>query len=382
MDDDEVRRRQRQGLSRLIQQDREGLPHPSVGGTRGYPVYVREIEITRAQAGLDPIVASQRSISRWMTERLIPYRMTGNKNQSKLVGSDSLLLVIFLIIHPKASLDEMATFIYNEGGGLYSRQDLSKRLKALKVTRKVGSTEAYQAFLPHNIWRCDMFWSRSPPLGIVTIPRRRHIDADEFGMEMNRCNDKRGYSLSCFRVRSPGHYERTQKLTVLFAIEPGCPRLPLNVIGSIHRPRRWIRVIRSGGTNAATFADFIEYICNDIETNPVPTLLSDIDSDRNFLWDNLRAHMTPIVAQTLAVRPPGSNTTFGYVPRPPYQPKYGPIEYKICDLIAAVGKKSTPDWTLADLERALREEAQGISRGNLSFDNTFDHCGYTEDGRY
>ena len=182
----------------MIQQDREGLPHPSVGGTRGYPVFVREIEITQAQAGLDPIVASQRSISRWMTERLIPYRMTGNKNQSKLVGSDSLLLAIFLVIHPKAHLDEIATFIYNEGGGLYSRQDMSKRLKALKVTCKVGSTEAYQAFLPHDIWRCDMFWSRSPPLGIVTIPRRKHIDADEFRMEMNRCNDKRGYSLSCF----------------------------------------------------------------------------------------------------------------------------------------------------------------------------------------
>ena len=72
-------------------------------------------------------------------------------------------------------------------------------------------------------------------------------------------------------------------MTVLFAIEPGDPRLPLNIIGSIHRPRRWIRVIRSGGTNAATFADFIEYICNDIETNPVPANLSDIKSDRNFL---------------------------------------------------------------------------------------------------
>ena len=206
MDNDKVRRQQRQGLSRLIQKDRPEVSHPSVGCTCEYPVYVRQIEITQAQAGLDPIVASQRSISRWMTERLIPYRMTGNKNQSKLVGSDSLLLVIFLIIHPKAHLDEIATFIYNEGGGLYSRQDLSKCLKALKVTYKVGSTEAYQAFLPHNIWRCDMFWSRSPPLGIVTIPRRKHIDTDEFGMGMNRCNDKRGYSLSCFRVRSPGHY--------------------------------------------------------------------------------------------------------------------------------------------------------------------------------
>lgn len=135
----------------------------------------------------------------------------------------------------------------------------------------------------------------------------------------------------------------------------------IKVIGSIHRPRRWIQVIQSGGTNAATFADFIEYICNDIETNSVPANLSDINSDRNFLWDNLQAHMTLIVAQTVAVRPPGSNTIFGYVPRPPYQPKYGPIEYKIYDLIAAVGKKTTPNWTTTDLEQALVEEANRLS---------------------
>ena len=63
-------------------------------------------------------------------------------------------------------------------------------------------------------------------------------------------------------------------------------------------------------------------------------------------------------------------------------PKYGPIEYNICDLIAAIGKKSTLDWTLANLERALREETHGISKGNPSFNNTFDHCEYTVDGVY
>lgn len=53
-----------------------------------------------------------------MTKRLTPYRMAGNKSQSKSVGSDMLLLAIFLIIHPKASLDKMSIFIYNEGGGV------------------------------------------------------------------------------------------------------------------------------------------------------------------------------------------------------------------------------------------------------------------------
>ena len=68
----------------------------------------------------------------------------------------------------------------------------------MEVTRKVASTEAYQAFFPRNIWRCNIFWSQPPPLGVVTIPRRTMIDVDEFGMSMNRCDSKRGHSLSCF----------------------------------------------------------------------------------------------------------------------------------------------------------------------------------------
>ena len=74
------------------------------------------------------------------------------------------------------------------------------------------------------------------------------MDVDEFGMSMNRCESKRGYSLSCFRVCKPGHYERTQKLTVLFAIEPSDHRLPVHARGGIWNPRRWIKVIRDGGT--------------------------------------------------------------------------------------------------------------------------------------
>ena len=50
--------------------------------------------------------------------------------------------------------------------------------------------------------------------------------------------------------------------------------------------------------------------------------------------------MAPIVVKTVEVRPPGSNTIFSYMPQPPYQSKYGPIEYKICDLIAALERKA------------------------------------------
>jgi len=35
-----------------------------------------------------------------------------------------------------------------------------------------------------------------------------------------------------------------------------------------------------------------------------------------------------------------------------------------------------------DLEQALVEEANRLSYNTRSFNNTFDHCGYTEDGVY
>ena len=108
------------------------------------------------------MVASQRSIDQW-TQRFEPYRMTGNRSQGKLVGVDLLLLSIFITVHPSATSDQMATFIYNESGAIYSRVDISQRLKKMKITRKRASTEAYEAFTPQNIWRCDMFWSQSPP---------------------------------------------------------------------------------------------------------------------------------------------------------------------------------------------------------------------------
>jgi hypothetical protein len=77
--------------------------------------------------------------------------MTGNDQKETVTDFDQFLLVFYLLLYPYCELDEAAAFIYNNGGGIYSRQDLSKRLKELDVTRKKASTEAYQAFLPYNV---------------------------------------------------------------------------------------------------------------------------------------------------------------------------------------------------------------------------------------
>ena len=193
--------RARLGLTRELNETRAELPDPAKGGTRGYPVADRLFQLAEVQHGR-PVKASRQSISRWM-ERLHPYRMTGNQQRKQVVGVDQLTLVVYISIHPDATLDEMATFIYNEGGGIYS------------ITKKASSTEAYQAFTPQNVLKVQWFWTRAPPLGVYGVPRRKFIDVDEFGVALERTNRKYAWAVRFFRVRKPGHYTRNTKLTVL-----------------------------------------------------------------------------------------------------------------------------------------------------------------------
>ena len=286
------------------------------------------------------------------------------------MGADQSLTVICLTIWPDLTTDEIATFVFNEGGGVYTREQVSCRLKDLMTTRKVGSTEAYEAFTRDNILRAELFWNRPPPLGVVSIERRRFIDVDEFGVSLNKCNRKRGYAVSFYRVRKPGHYARTAKLTVLLAIEPGDPQIPAGIDGSVEKLRRWCRVLQNHGTSIEVFQDFVNEICTEIEVDGLHRLGYDTDDSRVFLWDNLNSHLSHLVTQVVEIR--DGPTTFIAIPRPPYQPKYGPIEYAICDLVGALAIDSEASWTTTLLERKIREAAQKIN----GFWNTFDHCGY------
>ena len=76
-------------------------------------------------------------------------------------------MVFLLFAYPAAQEDEIAAFIYDSGGKIYERSQISSRLKELKMTKKKASAEAYQAFLPRNILRCERFWSQPPPAGVV-----------------------------------------------------------------------------------------------------------------------------------------------------------------------------------------------------------------------
>ena len=60
------------------------------------------------------------------------------------------------------------------------------------------------------------------------------------------------------------------------------------------------------------------------------------------------------------------------VPRPQYHPKFGPIEYKICEVALRIKLKKEADWDMDDLEQQIMDIAMDIG----PFETTFLHCGY------
>jgi len=355
------------GLPRELQQPRQLIAaHPSRGGTQGYGVWYCLDQIAKYANG-QPIDVCVSSIYNWV-KRLTPYRNTGGQERTHLVGRDQFLLVIFLIAHPDATLDEMATYIFNQGGGLYSTEILSTRLKELDVTKKKASIEAYQAMRDDVQERVWAWFNTGPPTGIMGVPRRKLIDVDKFGVTMERCNCKRGWAPKFSRVRKDGHNNHGMKITVLFAIEPGDPNLPPATRGSLQHPRRWIWCVRGPGTTAIIYHDFIDTICSDIEQHGH----DGTDDHRIFIWDNLAAHNTEYVHNMVMGRPGPQN--FSILARPQYHPKYGPIEYKICDLMARIILKKQHDWTLNILEQEIMIVANSMG----PFDSTFARIGYND----
>ena len=187
---------------------------------------------------------------------------------------------------------------------------------------------AYQALEPRNQLRVHLFFNRALLLGICGEPQYKLIDANAFNFSLVRCNCTRAWALKCYMVHEHGHYSKGGvTFSAFLAIEPGDPRLPPHIQGSIVTPRRWFKVIQNGGATVTAFHDFVDYICTDIEQNRIPGT----DDHRIFLWDNLNSHLAHYVTQTVEGRP--GPQWFSTCPRPPYQPKYGPVEYKICDVI-------------------------------------------------
>jgi hypothetical protein len=82
------------------------------------------------------------------------------------------------------------------------------------------------------------------------------------------------------------------------------------------------------------------------------------------------AHHSAYVHSTMTNRDGASQ--FSIVAQSPCHPKYGPIEYKICEVMEKIRLKKEEDWNMNRFEYEIALTAHQIER----FDETFTHCGY------
>ena len=92
--------------------------------------------------------------------------MNGNRQREQLTGADQLLLSICLFIYPAATLDQIAIFIYGNGGDIYTRPQISDRCRESELTRKRSAKESYDAFSLASQRSLSWFKTLPPPLGI------------------------------------------------------------------------------------------------------------------------------------------------------------------------------------------------------------------------
>ena len=180
---------------------------------------------------------------------------------------------------------------------------------------------------------------------------------------------KYGWAGKPFCVRDTGHYTRNiPSVNLILAVEPGNPALvPDHVRGSLAKPRRWF-ILTQRNTDQHLFGDFMEMMCQDIETNPVLG-----DERKILLWDNLSVHLTDYVTNVIENRQ--GATEFIAIPRLPYKPRLAPVEYIFCEVAMELSWRIMRHWTFQTLWRNIHNIVLQVGR-NGTLNKSFTHCGY------
>ncbi len=285
------------------------------------------------------VYPSRQTISRWndLHNRLghvRPCRRNGNGDLKTLQGSDLILLALYRVAYPKAKASEINSFLYQCNYGnvhfsLYSNSAITEAEQYIGLKRKRGSTMAYQAFLPVNVRKREIYWTMPYPLGIAGIRRRNIIDMDECGVYFKDADRRGGKAYVGVRVREPGPYGREhEKTNLLLAIsgEPGVEGQPA---------WRWAETWSEGGTTIVRVHDFIQGILNDIG-------MGTPDNWYVFTMDNLNSHHNAAVVALIQAH------GHGVVYRAPYYAVDGAIEF-----------------FFNTLQTMLRSDLHEIRNGNL-----------------
>ncbi|KAJ1423208.1 hypothetical protein B484DRAFT_331786 [Ochromonadaceae sp. CCMP2298] len=198
---------------------RAAKPHPSRGGSTGYSTEFRQDELSRYLAG-GQISVCQSTIASWL-RRFHPLVQTGNKADHAISGEYEGLLVFHRLVFPRGSANEVIAFIVQKSvqTKIFSRQQIYEADKRLGLTRKRTSVTAYQALTPHNLARRRLYWTAPAPVRIAGVPVASLIDMDEYAIHLSCVNRAHGKSVVGVCMRDAGHYQRTDKWTLMLAID-------------------------------------------------------------------------------------------------------------------------------------------------------------------
>ena len=274
-----------------LQQRVDPALHPSNRGrTNGYSQDMRQLAMEiRAQGhSNNPLITVMRAQhnypsllteNRWqeLLNTLGHYRQcrhTGNNRATVLRDHDQILHVLYRLAYPKATQAEINAFLYRANFGnvmfrFYCASQITECENRVGLTRKRGSTTAYQALLPRNVFWRWRYWNMAYPLGIADIRQQDLIDLDECGIEMSTADRKIGKAYIGKRVSQTGLYSKSEKWNLLLAIS-GDPN-----------GNRWYEMWTGEGTTGERMIDFIRTIINEIG-NGTPA------RRRCFIMDNLR----------------------------------------------------------------------------------------------
>ena len=300
-------------------------PHPSIGGGHAYGQEFRDLAQHISGMGLENyplfhvlrqlhLYPSRRTTARWrarLQERGNYRRFVrqGNHRASVLVGIDALNLVVYRSIFPKATAAELNAFLFRAQlarGENYPRffspSQITRAEDRLGLSRKRGSTTAYQALLPINLIRQWNYKNQNYPHGVADIPIEDMIDLDEAAVYVETANRSDGKAYIGVRVREEGPYNHSNKFTLTAAIAG-------NAAGD-----RWFQLEKKAGTTVIDFLDFVRMIIDEIGDGTP-------GNRRCFTMDNLLAHKHPLVVNEILFR--GHRIAF----RSPYYAVDGPVEY-------------------------------------------------------
>ena len=153
------------------------------------------------------------------------FEKQGNNRATVLRGIDLYNLAFWRTVWPKSTHAELNALLFNaqlSRGAInprfFSPSQLCKAEDRLGLSRKRGSTTAYQAMLPRNLIRRYVYWNSDYPAGIRNIPRRDWIDLDEAGIFVETANRKTGKAYIGIRVREEGPYNHSEKWNLTMAI--------------------------------------------------------------------------------------------------------------------------------------------------------------------